>query len=121
MTSMIKYGGIYLANLNPQPKKCQTEMSKTRPVLVLQNKALLEQEHPSTIILPLSTNLAGPSNLLRVRIRPQGKLEKESEIVLDQIRTIDNSHFVDSGPLCVISKQMMSKVHEQLKLILDID
>jgi len=46
-------GEIWLANLNPRRG---TEAGKTRPVLVVQAQSLLDAEHPSTIVLPLTTN-----------------------------------------------------------------
>ena len=52
MTPAIKHGTIWLANLNPQKG---TEPGKTRPVLILQDQALLDAGHPSTIIIPLTT------------------------------------------------------------------
>lgn len=49
MTPAIKHGTIWLANLNPQKG---TEPGKTRPVLILQDQALLDAGHPFTIIIP---------------------------------------------------------------------
>jgi mRNA interferase MazF len=60
MFRMLRRGEIWWANLNPGGG---TEPGKSRPVLILQNEALLEARHPSTIVVPLTTNLvedAGP-------------------------------------------------------------
>ena len=46
MTRAIKHGTIWLANLNPQKG---TEPGKTRPVLILQDQALLDAGHPSPV------------------------------------------------------------------------
>lgn len=43
---MIKYGEVWLANLNPRRG---TESGKTRPVLIMQDQALLDVKHPSYI------------------------------------------------------------------------
>ena len=51
---MAKKGEIYLANLNP---KKGNEVGKLRPVLIYQTDMLNEILHPTTSILPLSTNL----------------------------------------------------------------
>ena len=51
---MRKRGEIWLADLNPRRG---TEPGKTRPVLIVQAQALLEAEHPSTLVIPLTTRL----------------------------------------------------------------
>ena len=113
MSSVLQYGGIYLANLNPTVKKAPSEVSKTRPVLVMQSPALLEIEHPSTIILPLTTQLQD-NNALRFRIAAQSHLKQDSDIILDQIRAIDNQRFQLNQPLCVLDLSMMSRIYKAL-------
>ena len=54
MTQKIKQGEVWLANLNPSRG---TEPGKCRPVLIVQSQTLLDVEHPSTLIVPLSTKL----------------------------------------------------------------
>jgi mRNA interferase MazF len=66
---MRNHGEIWLANLNPG---CGTEPGKIRPVLILQNQALLDAQHPSTLIIPLTTNLIDDAEPLRLRIAVQG-------------------------------------------------
>lgn len=110
---VLQYGGIYLANLNPSRKTAPTEVSKTRPVLVMQSTALLEVEHPSTIILPLTTQLKN-NTALRFRIPAQDRLEQNSDVLLDQIRAIDNQRFQSLDPLCVLELSIMSKIFKAL-------
>ena len=50
---MSKRGEIWLANLNPRRG---TEPGKTRPVLIVQAQSLLDAVHPSTLVIPLTTN-----------------------------------------------------------------
>ncbi len=47
-------GEVWLANLDPTHG---TEPGKTRPVLVVQAQALLDANHPSALIIPLTTSL----------------------------------------------------------------
>ena len=54
MTKKINFGEIWLADLSP---KVGTELGKLRPVLVIQDQMLLDAEHPSSLIVPLTTNL----------------------------------------------------------------
>lgn len=95
MASKIKHGEIWLANLNPSR---ETEPGKQRPVLVIQNQALLDVKHPSTLIIPLTTKLIDNAESLRLRINAKAKLKKTSDLLVDQIRAIDNKRLIE-GPL----------------------
>src|SRR5271165_7078694 len=95
MTRMLNRGEIWLANLNPPHG---TEPGKTRPVLIVQSQALLDAEHPSTYILPLTTKLVDDAEPLRIRITAAGKLPRDSDVLMDQLRAIDNHRLV-RGPL----------------------
>ena len=64
-----KRGEVWLADLNPRRG---AEPGKTRPVLVVQAQALIDAEHPSTLIVPLSTRLVDDAEPLRIRIRASG-------------------------------------------------
>lgn len=66
---MRNHGEIWLANLNPGRG---TEPGKIRPVLILQNQALLDADHPSTLVIPLTTNLIDGAEPLRLRLKAQG-------------------------------------------------
>ena len=86
----IKHGFFYLADLNP---RAGTEPGKIRPVLVLQTDLLNSTGHPSTWIIPCTTNLTG-NNILRVVVPARAAGNKEQcEIMIDQSRSIDNGRF----------------------------
>lgn len=108
MIQMPKTGEVWLANLNPSRG---TEAGKIRPVLILQDQALLDISHPSTLIAPLTTNLIEDAYPLRVRISVQGKLEKKSDVLIDQLRAIDNKRLVE-GPLTLLSKKQLDLVYD---------
>ena len=110
MTSKIKRGEIWLANLNPGKG---TEPSKTRPVLVVQSQALLDIEHPSTLIIPLTTNLIADAEPLRIRIKKQKKLKADSDLLIDQLRAIDNKRFTE-GPLAQLDEGFMFQVTQAI-------
>ena len=107
MTPGIDRGTIWLANLNPQKG---TEPGKTRPVLILQDQALLDAGHPSTIVIPLTTNLLDDAEPLRVRVKAREKLAKDSDLLIDQIRAIDNRRLT-SGPLATLDPVLMKRIH----------
>jgi len=106
MTRNIERGTICLANLNPGKG---TEPGKTRPVLIFQDQALLDAGHPSTIIIPLTTNLIDDAEPLRVRVKAQEQLERNSDLLIDQIRTIDNKRLT-SGPLATLEPELMQRI-----------
>ncbi|UFS70956.1 type II toxin-antitoxin system PemK/MazF family toxin [Geomonas sp. RF6] len=107
MMRRYKHGEIWLANLNPGRG---TEPGKVRPVLILQNQALLDAGHPSTIIIPLTTNLAEDAEPLRVRVPARDGLDKDSDLLIDQIRAIDNKRLID-GPLLTLDEKCLERVY----------
>ena len=113
---MRRRGEVWLADLNPRRG---TEPGKTRPVLVVQAQALLDAEHPSTLVVPLTTRLDDDAEPLRIRVPASGKLRKESDLLIDQLRAIDNHRLVD-GPLTRLSPVQLQKVDQALSEILDL-
>jgi mRNA interferase MazF len=111
-----KRGEIWLADLNPQQG---TEPGKTRPVLVVQAQALLDAEHPSTLIVPLTTNLVDDAAPLRVRVAPTGRLKRQSDVLIDQLRAIDNRRLV-VGPLARLSPTSIMQVDRAIRDVLDL-
>jgi len=107
-------GEIWLANLNPRHG---TEPGKTRPVLIVQAQALLDAEHPSTYVVPLTTKIIDDAGPLRIRIRAGGQLARDSDLLMDQLRAIDNSRLV-LGPLSRVSHAIMKNVSDALAELL---
>ncbi len=113
---MRKRGEIWLADLNPGRG---TEPGKTRPVLIVQAQALLDAEHPSTLVIPMTTRLVEAAEPLRVRIRASGGLRKESDALIDQVRAIDNRRLVQ-GPLSRLQPPQIDAVAEALLEVFDL-
>lgn len=113
---MPRRGEVWLANLDPQRG---TEPGKTRPVLVVQAQALMDAAHPSTIIVPLTTSLVEDAEPLRLRVAPQGALERPSDLLIDQLRAIDNRRLVE-GPLAALDATLMARVAAALRDVLDL-
>ena len=116
MIQKIKQGEIWLANLNPSRG---TEPEKCRPVLIIQNQALLDAQHPSTLIIPLTTHLIDHAEPLRLRIQAENNLEKNSDLLIDQIRAIDNKRLI-SGPLFYCTEDFMQKVYAAVAEVIGI-
>ncbi len=105
---MVSKNEIWLANLNPAKKN--NEMAKIRPVVIYQNDILNRSKYPTTIIIPLSTSLADNTEPIRMRITKREKLLKDSDLVITQIRSIDNDRFIEK--LGSLSEKEMKKVKE---------
>ncbi len=90
-----------------------------RPVLVVQGQPLLDAGHPSTLILPLTTNLVEDAEPLRVRIGARDKLEQDSDVLVDQLRAIDNRRLA-AGPMTRLSDEQMRRVQRAIVDILEI-
>jgi mRNA interferase MazF len=112
----IKQFDIWIADLEPQRG---TETGKVRPVLIVQTN-LLNNEHPSTVVCPITTNVQKDSEILRVHIKKgTSNLKVESDIMIDQIRAIDNRRLVNK--IGELSKDLQTLVKDNIKIILDID
>ena len=107
---------IWTADLNP---KIGTEPGKIRPVLILQTD-LLNVIHPSTIICPITTHVIKETEILRVHIKKGiAGLQKPSDIMIDQIRAIDNLRFIKK--IAVLPADLRKVVNDNLKIILDLE
>ena len=112
----IKQFDIWIADLEPQRG---TETGKVRPVLIVQTN-LLNNEHPSTVICPVTTNVEKDSDILRVHIRKGiANLKIESDIMIDQIRSVDNRRLLNK--IGELTKELQLKVKDNIKIIFDLD
>lgn len=113
----IKQFEIWIANLSPRNG---TEAGKKRPVITVQTNLLNDVGHSSTIICPLTTNVQKRADLLRVNLKKGSfGLEKDSDVMIDQIRAIDNNRLLNK--IGVLSESKIKKIKENLKIILDLD
>jgi mRNA interferase MazF len=117
MTQRYNFGEIWLADLNP---RIGTESGKTRPVIILQNQVLLDIGHPSTVVLPLTTKLINDATPLRMRLNAQERLQKNSDVMIDQIRAIDNKRLIE-GPLLKCTNEFLLQIKNALTEILNFD
>jgi mRNA interferase MazF len=61
---------------------------------VYQNNELNHNDYPTTIIIPLSTSLIDDAKPIRYRITKRDNLKEDSDLVITQIRAIDNDRFI---------------------------
>lgn len=112
----IKQFEIWIADLNP---RMGTEAGKIRPVIIVQTD-LLNKEHPSTIVCPITTNVKPDSEILRVHLKKSTfGLKEDCDIMIDQVRAIDNKRLVKK--VGVVDSNTADKMRENLEIILDFD
>jgi len=112
----IKQFEIWIADLEPRRG---TETGKVRPVLVIQTD-LLNRVHPSTLVCPITTNIQKQSEILRVNIKKgKSNLKESSDIMIDQLRAIDNRRFINK--IGDLPKALKIKVKENIKIVLDLE
>ena len=112
----IKQFEIWVADLNPQHG---TETGKVRPVLIVQTN-LLNKTHPSTLICPITTNVQLKSEILRVHLKKGiAKVKENCDIMIDQIRAIDNKRLIKK--VGELSKDISNKVKENIQIIFDLN
>ena len=113
----IKQFEIWIADLNPQ---IGTEPGKTRPVLVVQTNLLNKIPHPSTLICPITTKIETESEILRVHLKKgMANLHVDCDILIDQIRAIDNKRLVKK--VGNLPTELIEMVKENIQIILDLD
>lgn len=110
---IVSKGEIWLVNLNPIKKN--NEIGKIRPVVVYQNDELNHSDYPTTIIMPLSTSLIGDAEPIRMRVEKRDSLEQTSDLLITQIRAIDNDRFIKKlGKLTTEELQKVKELFDEI-------
>jgi len=113
----IKQFEIWMTDLNPQ---IGTEPGKTRPVLTIQTNLLNKIPHPSTIVCPITSNVKKDSEILRVHLKKgTANLHQACDIMIDQIRAIDNKRLTKR--LGVLPDDLINLVKENIQIVLDLE
>ncbi|MCD4711611.1 MAG: type II toxin-antitoxin system PemK/MazF family toxin [Bacteroidales bacterium] len=113
----IKQYEIWLADLNP---RVGTEPGKTRPVLVVQTDLLNQVLHPATLICPITSKVSKQSEVLRVHLKKgMANLHQECDILMDQLRAIDNKRLVKK--IGTLPDNIILTTRKNLKIMLDLD
>ncbi len=112
---LIRNSEIWMAYLNT---RIESKPVLTRPVLVVQSNLLNNAYHPTTIICPLTANIQKDAEILRVNI-PLGitNLKESYDIMIDQVRTIDNNRFIRK--LGDLPNELAHRVNQKLAVIFD--
>jgi len=118
-----KRGQLWEVDFEPQTHK-QEPGKRGRPALVIQTDILNDAGHATTIILPCSTQVyrdnLGDGFPLRVslgKIAKTGQLAQETDVLIDQIRTIANQRFMGGKAMAQLPRAQMKRVEEALKIL----
>lgn len=109
----IKRGNVFYANLNPV---VGSEQGGVRPVLVIQND-VGNRYSPTVIVAAITSKIAKAKLPTHVEIKAEeGKLEKDSVILLEQIRTVDKKRL--QRQITHLEDEVIEKVSEALEISL---
>jgi len=114
MTAPIRRGQIWVANLNPNRGH---EVGKIRPVLIVQGDWLSAAQSRTVVVLPLTSRVRTDLAPLYVTIGARGNLRKESQVIVDQPRTLDRNR-LGEGPLTELSMEEMADVERSLLAVM---
>ncbi len=107
---------VWIADLNP---RIGTEAGKTRPVVIIQTD-LLNSSHPYTLVCPVTTQVNPEAEILRVNLeKGVANLKETCDIMIDQIRAIDNSRFLKK--IGNLPPSLIQRVKDNLKVVLDLE
>jgi len=112
----VKRGDIFLANLEPIQG---SEQGGIRPVLIIQND-VSNKYSPVTIVAAITSKIFDkefPTNVFI--LKEESGLDKDSTIILNQIRTIDKSRLIKK--VGSLDFQLMDKVDLALMISLNLD
>ena len=111
----IKRGDIFIANLEPIKGH---EQGGTRPVLIIQNN-IHNQHSPVIIIAAITSKIFDkeyPTNVFLSK--EESGLDKDSTILLNQIRTIDKRRILRK--ISSVNEFIINKVDLAIKISLDL-
>ena len=116
MTEGIRRGQVWIANLNPNRGH---EAGKVRPVVIVQGDWLSAAQSRTVVVLPLTSDVRRDAEPLRVTIGARGGLRMDSQVVVEQPRTLDRRR-LGEGPLTELSGEEMTRVEESLLAVLGV-
>ncbi|WP_059171508.1 type II toxin-antitoxin system endoribonuclease NdoA [Bacillus sp. FJAT-27445] len=110
---IVKRGDVYFADLSPV---VGSEQGGVRPVLVIQND-IGNRFSPTVIIAAITAQIQKAKLPTHVEINAKRYgFERDSVILLEQIRTIDKQRLTDK--ITHLDDEMMEKVDEALQISL---
>ncbi len=108
---MVKRGEVYFADLSPV---IGSEQGGMRPVLIIQNN-VGNHYSPTVIVAAITAKIQKAKMPTHVEVSAEKHgLERDSVVLLEQIRTIDKQRLKDK--VTQLDYQLMQKVDEALEI-----
>lgn len=111
-------GEVWAVDFEPQAHK-EEPGKRARPALIIQTDALNNARHSTIIVIPGTSDveMLPPSESfpLRVRVQKTGKLEYDTDLLIDQIRAISTRRLMFC--YCSLGPNHLKKVEEALRLL----
>ena len=118
MSKAVQRGEVWAVDFEPQTHR-QEPGKKERPALVIQTDALNKASHPTTIVVPGTSQVdalpPGDHFPLRVRVQKTADLKYDTELLIDQARAISNARLMFR--YCTVPSNTLKKVEEALRLL----
>ena len=118
--SAIKRAQVWEVDFEPQTLK-EEPGKRGRPALVIQTNILNGAGHATTIVIPGTSNVyrdaQGDGYPLRVSVGKLGAMKQETDLLVDQIRTISNQRLMGDKPLAELSRAHMKRVEDALRML----
>lgn len=118
--SAIKRAQVWEVDFEPQTHK-EEPGKRGRPALVIQTNILNSAGHATTIVIPSTTNVyrdaQGDGYPLRVSVGKLGTMKQETDLLVDQIRTVSNQRLMGDKPLAELSRAHMKRVGDALRML----
>ncbi|MYZ01581.1 type II toxin-antitoxin system PemK/MazF family toxin [Lactobacillus salivarius] len=107
----VKRGDIFFADLSPV---VGSEQGGVRPVLIIQNN-IGNKFSPTVIIAAITSKISKPKMTTHIGlVAKEVGLEKDSVVLLEQLRTIDKQRLKDK--VTHIDEKLMQRVNNALKI-----
>lgn len=110
----MRRGEVWVANFNPPRGQ---EVSKIRPVLLMQNDALTAAGTPMIVVLPLTTRIYRDFSKWRITLSARDRLLKDCQVIVDQPRALDRRR-IGEGPLATVTADEMAAIGKSLSAVL---
>ena len=120
LKSALKRSQVWEVDFEPQTHK-EEPGKRGRPALIIQTNILNSAGHATTIVIPGTTHVyrdaQGDGYPLRVSVGKLGTMKQETDLLIDQIRTISNQRLMGDKPLAELSRAHMKRVEDALRML----
>jgi mRNA interferase MazF len=110
----MKRGEVWIASLSPSQG---AEVGKSRPVVILQDDSLNQENSETLIVLPLTSQVRPGIEHLRATIPVRDRLLKESHVIIEKPMTLNRGRCRE-GPLTALTTNEMTAVERGLLAVM---